>query len=238
MSPSTVVLIYKYMVVWRVGLGGLPLVLSETKLTSILRGSPLCKFLLPRSRHEGGFVKIVSVTIIDTYIQHKQRLSLCFSKKERQRLRRNHHQQSSQRSLDQYRLEIDAELILNTRPDVLPIPRTGLVARFQVETATVGPRRWDKAMVRVVHAKHGDQAVKCASWAHRVRTFLIHSHGKDIVVGRVISNEEDRLLRPVRDRVRQALVHVRTFAICSDLDALVELPEKFEGHFGDLEFAK
>jgi hypothetical protein len=103
---------------------------------------------------------------------------------------------------------------------------------------TVGPRWRDKAMVRVMHAKHGDEAVKCASWAHRIRTFLVHSHGKDIVVGRVISNEEDRLLRPVRDHVRHALIHVGTFAIRSDLDVLLELPEEFEGDLGDLQFTK
>lgn len=92
-------------------------------------------------------------------------------------------------------------------------------------------------MVRVVQAKHGDEAVKCASWAHRIRTRFIHRHGEDIVVGRVISNEEDRLLRPVCDRVCQALVHIGTFGVRSDLDILVELPEKLEGDVGDSELS-
>ena len=93
-------------------------------------------------------------------------------------------------------------------------------------------------MVRVVHTKHRDEAMKSASWAHRIRTLSIHSHSKDIVVGRVLSDEEDRLLRPVRDRVRQVLVHVGSFAIRPDIDVLVELPEEFEGNVCDLEFAK
>ena len=93
-------------------------------------------------------------------------------------------------------------------------------------------------MVRVVHTKHRDEAMKCASWAHRIRTLSIHGHGENIIVGRVISDEEDRLLRPVRDRVRQVLVHVGPFAIGSDLDVLLELAEKFKGDIGNLEFTK
>ena len=93
-------------------------------------------------------------------------------------------------------------------------------------------------MVRVVHAQHRNETVKCASWAHRVRTLFIHSHGEDIVVWRVISNEEDRLLRPVCDRVCQALVHIGTLAIRSDLDVLVELAEKLEGDVCDFEFTE
>ena len=93
-------------------------------------------------------------------------------------------------------------------------------------------------MVRVVHTKHRDEAMKCTSWAHRIRTLPIHGHSEDIVVRRVLSDEEDRLLRPVRDRVRQVLVHVGSFAIRPDIDALVELPEESEGDVCDLEFTK
>ncbi len=64
-------------------------------------------------------------------------------------------------------------------------------------------------------------------WAHRLRTLFIHSQGEDILVRRVISKEKERLLRPACDRVRQALVYIGTFAIRSDLDILVELPENF-----------
>lgn len=120
---------------------------------------------------------------MDIHIQHTQRLSLFLPSL---RLHINNYQ-----SLNLGHLEPDIELALDTGPDVPPTPPTSPATRFLVETTTVVPP----------HVKRGNEAGKCASWAHRLRNLFIHGQGDDKVVRRAISKEE-RLLRPVCDRSR------------------------------------
>ena len=72
----------------------------------------------------------------------------------------------------------------------------------------------------------------------RVAGRVINSHSKDVVLGHVLSEKEERPLGPTRQSVRQALVHIGTLPVRPGFGVLVKLSEELEGEVCDLEFAE
>jgi hypothetical protein len=54
----------------------------------------------------------------------------------------------------------------------------------------------------------------------------------------VLGQEEERILGPTCQSVRQALIYLGILLVRPNLDILVELPEELEGEVCDLKFAK
>lgn len=101
----------------------------------------------------------------------------------------------------------------------------------------VGPRRRDEAAVRVVGAKHGNLAAKCASGRLGFSRGLVHDQREDEILGRAHGKRPQGVLGPSFQGARQVAVRFGALAVHPDFDLLVELPEELEGDAGDFQLA-
>ena len=124
---------------------------------------------------------------------------------------------------------------LISKPHVI-IVKEGVSQRVAT-TDTVCPRRGNQAIVRIKDANRRNDTVNRASRADGQPSRAINGHSKDVVLRRVLREEEEQPLGPTRQSVRQALVHLGTFLVRPNFDILVELPEELEGEVCNLEFA-
>ena len=141
-------------------------------------------------------------------------------------------------------LKPDVELIptpsLIAKPDVI-IVNKGVIPRVpggKAPTGTVRSRRWNQAIVRIIDANRRDHAVNRAPWTHGQPSRETNGHSKDVVLGHVLSEKEERPLGPTRQSVRQVLVHFGALLVRRGFDVQVELSEELEGEVCDLEFAE
>ena len=87
-------------------------------------------------------------------------------------------------------------------------------------------------------AHRRDKTVNSAPRTHGLPSRSINGQSENVVLRRVLRDEEDRPLGPTRQSVRQALVYLGTLLVRPDFDILVELPKELEGEVCDLEFAE
>jgi hypothetical protein len=141
------------------------------------------------------------------------------------------------RRLNLHPFKRNVQLIINARPEMVVVVCRGEIPQSLGKATAMSPRRRNEAIVRFVNAKCCDKAVECTSWTHRLPSRLFDCHWKDVVVRRIISEEEECPFRPVGDMVCQAFVYLGSFRVCPDFDVWVELTEEFERNVCDLEFA-
>ena len=103
----------------------------------------------------------------------------------------------------------------------------------------VGPRGRDNTVVRVVDTEHGNLATKCTVrpnwWDHGLSGNIVHHQRKDKVRWRARSKRKKGVLGPVSYGGRQFIIRPGIFGVRSNLDRLVDLPEKLERDFCDFE---
>jgi hypothetical protein len=102
---------------------------------------------------------------------------------------------------------------------------------------TIGPRRRDETIVRVVSTEHGNLAAKCAPRRLRLSRSLVHYQREDEVRGRALGERPQGVLGPSFQGVRQLFVRFGTLAVHPDFDLLVELLEELERDVSDLQLA-
>lgn len=139
-------------------------------------------------------------------------------------------------------LNLKSNMELIPTPSVISKPRVIIVKEAVsprvATTGTVCPRRGNQTIVRIKDANRRNDTVNRAPRTDGQSSRSINGHSKDVVLRRVLREEEEQPLGPTHQSIGQALVHLRTFLISPNVDILVELPEELEGEFCDLEFAE
>ena len=89
----------------------------------------------------------------------------------------------------------------------------------------------------MVSTEHGNLAATCALRRLRLSRSFVHYQREDEVLGRALSERPQGVLGPNLQGMRQLVVRLGTLEVHPDFDALIELPEEFEGDARDFQLA-